>query len=304
MKIGTQLKRFTIEFGEEQGCSYLAQAGFDCLDFNLSTYCSYQSIRENKITGLFAKSRDEVAEHFAGIRKIIDRAGLTVGQVHAPVPSYIDNTEGDSRLVDIMRKSIDAAHELGSRYIVIHPSFDGTKRRFDRYAAETKAINTEFYRKLIPTLKETGVKVGIENMWARDDSGKICPTVCSTPEEMCDFVDTFNRIAGEECFVACLDIGHSNLTGQTPAHMISVLGDRLKMLHVHDNDGVGDLHTAPFLGNIDWDAVCRALKSVGYSGSFSFEADEFYRNFTKETLPNGARVLYSIGRLLVDKYGL
>lgn len=68
-----------------------------------------------------------------------------------------------------------------------------------------------------------------------------------------------------------LDIGHCNLLGRNPVAMIRRFGSRLHHLHLHDNDGQRDLHLPPGAGSIDWTAVVRALKEVGYDRTITLE---------------------------------
>ena len=57
------------------------------------------------------------------------------------------------------------------------------------------------------------------------------------------------------------------------------LDDRLTILHIHDNNGDGDFHLAPFTQrtfkenytSTDWDAFIKGLKEIGYTGPLSFE---------------------------------
>jgi len=98
------------------------------------------------------------------------------------------------------------------------------------------------------------------------------PTVASTSDCMAYMVDTLNNMCGENLFVACLDIGHAMLTGGgDPARMIDVLGSRLELLHIHDNDGKRDRHYIPFSGIINWGSVSKALVRNGYKGVLSLE---------------------------------
>ena len=41
-------------------------------------------------------------------------------------------------------------------------------------------------------------------------------------------------------------MGNGNLAGIDFGKFLTRLGHRLKALHIHDNDGVGDLHHIPF----------------------------------------------------------
>lgn len=79
----------------------------------------------------------------------------------------------------------------------------------------------------------------------------------------------------------CLDTGHLlrarlglRTTDQTHAEFITKAGKYLKALHIHTNDGVNDLHLAPFTGrasNIDWIGMIKALREIGYDGLFNLE---------------------------------
>lgn len=70
----------------------------------------------------------------------------------------------------------------------------------------------------------------------------------------------------------CLDTGHSNVLGISPADALRELGNSIKTLHVHDNDGRGDQHAAPFYGSIDWEDFRSVLKNIDESVVLSIEA--------------------------------
>lgn len=46
--------------------------------------------------------------------------------------------------------------------------------------------------------------------------------------------------------------------------MLGQYGDRLKAVHLHDNDGIDDWHALPFSGNIDWCGVAAKLAESSY----------------------------------------
>lgn len=291
MKIGTSTSCVTSKIGDEAGIKKFAAAGFDCLDLSLFIH----PIRGELFTG----SDRKFEEYFRNIKKAADESGIYIEQTHSPMPSYTGNKEEDDYLFEIQAKSIKAASYLGSKYIIIHPMIP-SEYRYDHYRAETKELNMKFYNGLLPYLKEYNVKLGIENMFNWDPERKcICPTVCSTPEEMLDYINTLN----DEHFVACLDTGHALLTGNTPGNMVRVLGDKLETLHVHDNDGIDDRHVAPYMGKIDWDDFAAALKEVNYKGVFNFESDMFYHMFYNN-IDDSMKFLRSIGKQISSKvYG-
>ena len=201
---------------------------------------------------------------------------------------------------------VRASSILGANYAIVHPAIL-RENRYGSLAAENKAVNVDLYSRLIPYLDEYGIKIAIENMFNYDPIKKcICPTVCSSSEEMADYVDTMNSLCKNgDRFVACLDVGHANLAGDKPiGDMVRTLGSRLKSLHIHDNNGINDEHTAPGFGNIKFDEFCAALKEIGYDGDFIFEADSFYDRFDKSLTYDAGSLLYKIGRNIAEKYSL
>jgi sugar phosphate isomerase/epimerase len=84
--------------------------------------------------------------------------------------------------------------------------------------------------------------------------------------------------------------------------MIKLMGgDRIKALHVHDNDGKNDTHTLPYAssGVMDWDKITDALREIGYQGDLTYEADSFMSRFPAELLPDCERLMHAVGRHLI-----
>ncbi len=106
--------------------------------------------------------------------------------------------------------------------------------------------------------------------------------------------------------MACLDIGHLNITaadtGDTVDGAIRKLGKYLEILHVHDTDAYEDLHTAPFMGgNIHWVKVMQALKDIQYDKTFNFEVGgRYFKPYGTENLQTSANFLYQIGKFLTE----
>lgn len=75
----------------------------------------------------------------------------------------------------------------------------------------------------------------------------------------------------------CLDIGHAHLDGRTGGGRayLEALGDRLGLVHVHDNHGghgePGDEHLSFGQGTIDLERDVRALRARGYDGHTTLE---------------------------------
>ena len=91
----------------------------------------------------------------------------------------------------------------------------------------------------------------------------------------------------------CLDTGHNHL--HTPdTDYLALYGDRLISMHVHDNDGAGDLHMIPFDGTADWERLTAGMKKTEYAHKYlTLEPGRFdyfpYYKLTVEEMHRRAR---------------
>jgi sugar phosphate isomerase/epimerase len=85
-----------------------------------------------------------------------------------------------------------------------------------------------------------------------------------------DFVNTSDGVlkliedAGEPNAGCLLDIAHTHATKEHLELVIPKLKKRLLYVHLADNDGTHPFHLPAGRGNIDFTAVFRTLKSIGY----------------------------------------
>jgi len=56
-------------------------------------------------------------------------------------------------------------------------------------------------------------------------------------------------------FGMTFDIGHAHHSGIPPERFIELLGHRIEVVHLHDNNGVYDEHLAPGRGSVDFKSV-------------------------------------------------
>lgn len=268
-------------FGDKKAIELIKQAGFDAVDYSMF-------YDEN---GGFIVDRQDYKKYAEELRDYAHSLGIVFNQAHAPFPSYRHgDDEYNEKTFERITRAIEVAGILGIGIIVVHPIYlEHGKKEF----------NTEFYNKLLPYCKENNVKVALENMWGYDKRRKcMIPNVCSEPHEFADFVDSLDR----EWFVACLDLGHVGLVGEDIVKMIKILGhDRLRALHVHDNNFKGDLHILPYTGEMEWDKIIEALKDINYDGDFTFEADTFVSRFPLELLPSAYSLMHDTGRYLISR---
>lgn len=298
MEISTTTLRLFEAFGCKEGIKIAAEIGFDALDLSLTN-----SIYEDEF------SNEKLEDTCKMLREEAERNGIYFNQAHAPFPSYIltDNKEKMDEYNNKVRpkliNSIKAAGLAGAEQIIVHP-IDCTNVE----GVDQKKFNIDFYNSLIPYCKEYNIKIALENMWKfakinGELARVIVPNVCSFGKDLAEYYDALDS----EYFTVCLDVGHCALVDEKPEDAIIELGhNRLHALHVHDNDGKADLHTFPYLGILDWDAIMGALKKIDYDGVLTFEViggplSDAYAN--KPALMKKAHELLSeTGKFLANKF--
>ena len=282
MLISNQTDVLGRKLGEKEAIRVLAAAGFDAFDYSVF------DIRPEK-NPLYA---DGWREYVAGLKMTAAKAGIVCNQAHAPFPSTKTDDAYNKTIFDCITRAMEGAALLGAKAIVVHPCqhvpyLDNVRYLFD--------YNMDFYRSLAPYAKRFGIRVALENMWQVKD-GKIVDSTCASPEEFAAYLDTL----ADDCFTACLDLGHSGLCGREAADMIRYLGaERLTCLHIHDNDYKHDSHTLPYSMNMKWDTILAALHEIGYKGDFTYEADNFLGRFPADFLPEAEAFMAKLARRMV-----
>ena len=236
-------------------------------------------------------------------RRIADEKGFKITQTHAPFnfssklwgdPVYFEET-----IMPRMIRSLEISGILGAKTVIVHPLHHMVYRGNEEKLFE---MNMAYYRRLIPYAKEYGVKIAVENMFQADPLRKfIVADTCSDPDEFIRYVDTLDS----EQIVACLDVGHVGLplSKYTPADVIRKLGhDRLKALHIHDNDYRSDQHLLPYLGQLNWMDIAKALGEIDYDGDFTYEVKgNLVAPCDEGFVPIGAKFMADVGKHIMSE---
>ncbi len=288
MRIGIQTGDVIKDFGLEAGYRMIAEAGFECLDLNLDHMFEGSRLREGTYRGSSPMEEGLSALMLVYAKELdtIKKYGLTVSQIHAPFPSYASGNEDSlDYMIELHRTAIRFADAIGAKNLVIHGISRSVQDKNDTQD-RIDELNFKLYSSLIPTLRECNVTVCLENLptWYTDGKGfrMIYAGHCCDPYEATAEIDMLNELAGKECFGLCLDTGHLNITRTPVTKYISVLGERIKCLHIHDNNGMDDSHMAPYTGSVRWQDYISALRAIGYNGDLSFET---FRQTTKSVMP-------------------
>lgn len=298
MKISTSAGNLFKHFGIKSGMSILANAGFEAIDYGICEFpWNHALFQDAPLT--------EAAAYYKQIARLAKEHNLEISQSHATFPLKVFNDETDSGLLRCGIRQIYAAAYMNCPYIVfhpvLHPDFDNGQN-----LSAAKQINLDFFSAMAPALQGTGITLCIENMFRGENGMPKIFNAGSDAEQLIDWIDTLNSMHGAH-FAACLDTGHATVVGQDPAAMLRELGERTRVLHIHDNDGILDQHWLPGEGIIDWNEVLQALKEIGYTGTFNTEASIFFNKCTEldvsdtASATNLCKELYSLSRSLADQ---
>lgn len=254
MKIGIEfniLNSGYCRYGDKKYIK-LKEHGFSCIDFNMS----------NTNTEIYTSPASD--EILLREKALADDAGIEIHQTHGPwrSPPRDGTFEDRAERMDKMKKSIRMASLLGCKNWVIHPLMPlGADDTVTGSEKGTWEINLRFMEELLITAKEYGVTICLENM-------PMAKFSMAKPAAILSFVEEI----GDENFKICLDTGHVSVFDDLSlCDEVRRLGDKIKVLHVHDNKCGKDLHLMPYFGTIDWKEFALSLKDIGYDGAFSLE---------------------------------
>ena len=275
MKLSVQTGGIIERFSIEETYKLIAQAGFEAVDWNIDhAWASRGAEFDEKgdLCGcIFDHQMEEILAFYEPELRAIRENGLVIGQCHAPFPAFKpDQPEFLDYAIGVYKKIIEFCGIAGCPYIVIH----GYSRRAGTglRPADVDRINEKLYTSLIPELQKTpSVVVCMENLQAGSTPEKRISGHCHEVQSAIDCIDGMNRLAGREAFGLCLDTGHLFLMHKDVFQYVPALGKRIKILHVHDNDGFNDQHLAPYAGKIPWEDYLDALHEAGYRGTLNFE---------------------------------
>lgn len=278
----------------------LSECGFNAVDLGFPGTSVGKWVKEGLApSGFYDKSIEELYEYYKPIKEAGEKYGVEFFQSHAPFPIWAKDREDINEYMQMaLAKCFEMCGYLGVKHMVVHSITRSTKEK-------EFATNLELFRKMIPLAKKYHVIVCLENLFVGYGSHMIEGS-CANVREACWYIDTLNADAGEECFGFCLDVGHANLMGRNLREYIKALGSRLKVLHIHDNDGWTDSHMMPYTQTYaggknfytDWDSFIDGLRDIHYDGALSFETFRVLEVIPPEIRPEALRMISAIGRYM------
>jgi sugar phosphate isomerase/epimerase len=245
------------------------------LKFSISTGCFYRSpiqevlhwfvkygFTDLEICSFPAHLDFHQTQQVQDARKLMEEFGLRPLSFHAPFADRIDISSWDEGVrnnsIDELRLACDAAKELGTEYIVLHPGPEKERNlpphewypRMELAAASLNAVANH--------CSELNLTLLLENMLPHLMFGHIS-----------DLMYLLGAIKSTNVGT-CLDTGHAFLSGDLP-RVANKLSGHLSMIHANDNCGKWDDHLPPGDGDIEWRALLRQLVREDFDGTFVLE---------------------------------
>ena len=169
----------------------------------------------------------------------------------------------DETALEKLYRWVDLYEAIGIRNMVLHCDnlVDTTLTKEEKVAR-----NVEKLKRLAEHIRGRDVTICLENL--RPHSAEEIGLVDETADDLLSIIEQ----VGSPNFGICLDTGHLNLTVKNQREFILKAGDKLKALHIADNEGARDQHMMPFTrGKVDFVEVMQALRDIGYEGLFNLE---------------------------------
>lgn len=152
-----------------------------------------------------------------------------------------------------MKQSMTIAEQLGVRGVVFH---SGTIADFKipNYVEMWKEKTSSFIRQLLDTYPK--LEIYYENMFDKD------------PELLTILAQ---ELKDEPRFGICYDVAHGNLGRVSQQEWFTNLAPYIKHMHVNDNNGINDSHSAVGTGSIDWNEYSCLVDKLGVDASVLVE---------------------------------
>ncbi|TDQ41240.1 sugar phosphate isomerase/epimerase family protein [Aureibacillus halotolerans] len=240
--------------------SMTANAGFDAIELNL-----YESGGE----GL---TIDTTVGEAQAIKSMADANGLTLRSLSTGMlwsyPIVSEDRDIREKGQQIVMKQIELAAELGMDTVLVVPGAVTAHMAYDQCYFKSQ----EALQPLLRHAEEHNIFLGIENVWNK---------FLLSPLEAARYVDELDSPKAAFYF----DVGNVLQFG-FPEQWIEILGHRIAKVHVKDfKTAVGNINGfVPLLaGDVNWHAVMKALKKIGYDDVLTAEIPA--HTFSSRTLP-------------------
>ncbi len=232
----------------------IQRAGFDGVDLGL-----HAVDMGNEDDRVWKKRIEEIIG-------LLEKYDLKCAQVHLPFYGIFDSSEIYSEKMErAIKNAFCAMKMLGAKWGAHHPQ---SSTGFDYDRKRAMHDNKEKIKGYLEEAAKYDVGIAVENIPIFPD----CPQYkffSALTEDHFELVDSFKS----DLVQVCWDFGHAHLMHYDEVEALKTFGSMIKILHVHNNYGVYDMHLSPSIGGVDWDDMVKTLKSFGYNGPLALEVN-------------------------------
>ncbi|MBO5454464.1 MAG: sugar phosphate isomerase/epimerase [Clostridia bacterium] len=289
------------DLGDFEALKFIKSIGADGVDFSLMSRINDYRNPDS----IYSKSDDEIIDYYTKLKKHADDLGLAICHTHGRLDGFYDDEEENEAQNKNARIDCLITSILKAPVCVIH-GVNSIKMGIECEPQRMRDLNFEMFNKFLVHAKKYNIQIATETF-----GDALLWDECDFFGNMDEFLKSYNRIAAvgdnKKYFSVCMDTGHTNKASRyrnnpTPGDAIRMLGDKISVLHLHDNDTFTDQHKIPMTGCIDWNDVFDALDEIGFEGYYNLELflHHFGQNFKKETAEFAIKVMRN---MLDTRYG-
>jgi sugar phosphate isomerase/epimerase len=187
---------------------------------------------------------------YGKIKELVGELPITV---HAP---FMDLNPGALEPYTLtatrnrFKEVASAAKVLGAKVLIFHTGYHPQK---------VEPVYDAWFQRALETFQEVAQvypgRIALENVFD------------GSPQNLLNFL---SRLPSN--FGVCLDTGHINLFSTVPlSEWFSSFGEKIFEFHVHDNDGVSDLHAPIGTGTFNFEELFKLLENLNSDYIFNLE---------------------------------
>jgi len=225
----------------------------DWFGYNLTPQDRMIFIKEAGFSGVLLLWADYFDNDFKLFPDYARKVGLNIENAHAPYLNANDLWKNNINGQDYLQKIIDCVEDCanyGVPTLVLH--LENKKGNEKVELPENYCVGVERLKKIIDIAEKNNINIAVENM------------------SRYEFLDCVFENIQSKRLGFCFDSGHCNLF--TPnLDLLTLYGNKLMALHLHDNDNIEDLHLLPFTGKINWSEIALKLNKISFNGAIALE---------------------------------
>ncbi|MFQ5803159.1 MAG: sugar phosphate isomerase/epimerase family protein [Candidatus Methylomirabilales bacterium] len=246
---GVGINSLTCESdGTVDGLRRIARHGFR----HVEMWCNY------------AHLDPRMGEDVTTVAQVLEEEGLRAVSLHAPFEFRGERVSGEDlweAWEKLMARVIETGQHLKVGFIVVHPVLVCRPSDPTQGGREVVACQEDSLGRISRLAAGQGIRIALENL-----GRKTVPDLAD-PAALVKLA----RRLDEDNVGVCFDTGHCLVSGLDPLQEMDHCASQVYSFHIHENDGVEDLHWAPGKGSIDWTRFLDKLRTLRYEGSVILE---------------------------------